>query len=456
MRKVLLLTLVVIATMVALSLLPDGLTIGRYEVLPAHALDDLLPAGAGEAGQEADSIIGLAEEHVDTCPEGKTCIVDFAADRRGMTPLYVALARRAALGRPVRIAVLGDSYIQGDILTEPLRALLQQAYGGCGVGLVPMSNSKSNQFRRSVKHEFGQWQEFLANQRSGYDAARYGTITASYFTAEGHTWTSLTGVTHSAHLDSCYSSTLIYYAPDGGASASATATINGSATLRHSLGGSAGYGAVSVDGHMGSVRWDIDNHGLTFIGASMDAAPGGVVLDNFAMESLTGYHLGNIPQDHLRGFDNVRHYDLVVLMFGQNIANVKASSASAYNSYVKHMTGVIDALKQGMPGTGFLIVSIGDRNVKRGGAWVTPDGIKLMIAAQQRVAMECGTAFFNLYDAMGGEGSVARLVEQGMANKDYTHINHRGGAQLAPLLADAIEWGYDCYERRHGGKGGTR
>lgn len=36
--------------------------------------------------------------------------------------------------RPVRIAVLGDSFIEGDILTADLRERLQQAYGGGGAG----------------------------------------------------------------------------------------------------------------------------------------------------------------------------------------------------------------------------------------------------------------------------------------------------------------------------------
>ncbi len=444
--------------MIALSLLPEGLSVGQYKIVPGHALDDLLSEGPGAMNAEVDSIAGLAEEHVDTCPEGKTCIIDFSPDGHGMKPLYDALARKAALGRPVRIAVLGDSYIQGDILTAPLRSLLQQAWGGSGVGLVPMSNSGSNEFRRSVKHEFGRWEEHLANKRSGYDAARYGTLTASYFTTASSTWTALTGVNKYARLDSCYSSTLIYYAPTATATARVSVTPDGKTTLRHTLGGTPGFGAVSVDGLMGGVRWDIESssNNMTFIGVSMDPTTDGIALDNFAMESLSGYHLGSIPESLLSDFDRVRHYDLVVVMFGQNIANVKATKASNYDGYIKQMSRVMELLKSSMPDTGFLLVSIGDRNVKRAGSWVTPDGIKLMVAAQQTVAMESGVAFFNLYEAMGGEGSVASLVEAGMANKDYTHINHRGGEKLAPLFADAMLWGYECYGRHYTKKGGDR
>ena len=41
---------------------------------------------------------------------------------------------RGAAGRPVRIAVLGDSFIEGDIITADLREQLQNLCGGRGVG----------------------------------------------------------------------------------------------------------------------------------------------------------------------------------------------------------------------------------------------------------------------------------------------------------------------------------
>lgn len=38
--------------------------------------------------------------------------------------------------RPVHIAYFGDSFIEADILTGDLRDMLQERYGGCGVGFV--------------------------------------------------------------------------------------------------------------------------------------------------------------------------------------------------------------------------------------------------------------------------------------------------------------------------------
>ena len=38
----------------------------------------------------------------------------------------------------IRIAYLGDSMIEGDLITQTLRELLQKEYGGQGVGFLPI------------------------------------------------------------------------------------------------------------------------------------------------------------------------------------------------------------------------------------------------------------------------------------------------------------------------------
>ena len=72
---------------------------------------------------------------MDTCRAGMTCIEDYSdSTMRGMTRFYQALDELAKAPRPVRIAYFGDSFIEADILTADLREMLQQKYGGCGVG----------------------------------------------------------------------------------------------------------------------------------------------------------------------------------------------------------------------------------------------------------------------------------------------------------------------------------
>jgi len=70
-------------------------------------------------------------------------------------------------------------------------------------------------------------------------------------------------------------------------------------------------------------------------------------------------------------------------------------------------------------------------------------GVLGLIQAQKRVAIDTHVAFWDLYSAMGGEGSIVEMVQRGEANKDYTHINHRGGNRIARYLYDALMLGYE-------------
>ncbi len=62
-------------------------------------------------------------------------------------------------GKGARIAWFGDSFIEGDILVQDVREVLQKVFGGKGVGLVP-ATSITAQFRQSVHHTFSKdWEE---------------------------------------------------------------------------------------------------------------------------------------------------------------------------------------------------------------------------------------------------------------------------------------------------------
>ena len=386
---------------------------------------------------------------IDTCRAGMTCIDDMADDEeRGMTPLYEALENIDSLGRPVRIAVLGDSFIEGDILTDNLRALLQQRYGGCGVGFVPMA-CDSPGFRRSVRqHSSDGWTSHHANDHGGYDS-RWANLTGHYYFASSGATMSLNGVSYLSRLDTCQQST--FYCMGNG-TGRVTATINGTRTQSFDLNPNGHVQAVSVNGKMGRVEWRVDRDGgLTYLGASMEDTHG-IVVDNYALRSSNGRHLRNISAQMFADLDQLRHYDLVIVMYGLNVAGRRASEFASYHDL---MVDGIERMKQSMPGTGFLVVSVSDREEKRGGGFRTMRGVVSMVNAQQRIAYDARVAFWNLYTAMGGEGSMVQMVQQKQANLDYTHINFKGGARLAQLFYDVITWGHEQYHRQVT-KGGGR
>ena len=64
--------------------------------------------------------------------------------------------------------------------------------------------------------------------------------------------------------------------------------------------------------------------------------------------------------------------------------------------------------------------------------------IKSMTAAQRLTAQKCGVAFWDTYEAMGGEGSIVDWRKRGLVNGDYIHINGKGGAELAGMFVGSL------------------
>ena len=83
----------------------------------------------------SDSVLSIPIDTIIHAPkaprEGELVIIeDYTTDQVGLIQLRNALAQ----GSMARIAVVGDSYIEGDIFTQDLREKLQSTYGGEGVG----------------------------------------------------------------------------------------------------------------------------------------------------------------------------------------------------------------------------------------------------------------------------------------------------------------------------------
>ena len=346
------------------------IAVGDYEVKPVDFLSDLLPVDSSAAPLQTPSAVAeaaLLDAKAEPCPKGVTCIEDYSAGKaHGMHWFYQALSKRKSLGRPVRIAYFGDSFIEGDILTADLRQLLQKRFGGCGVGFVD-TDSPFTKLRASVKHTAGGWVEHNVLKKEGLDMASLG-VSQRYAQGGAGAFVEYGGVKDYACLDSFEVATL--FLKDGG-----------------------------------------------------------------------GTTLAGVAEKHLKALNEAHPYDLIVLQFGLNVANKKQKD---YKGYIKQMVPVLRHFKTCFPKAAILIVSIGDREDKTNGQLTTMPGVKELLAQQQTMAAEAGLPFWNLYEAMGGEGGIRRMAEANPpeAGKDYTHINRRGGKRVAKALYKALMHGF--------------
>lgn len=147
----------------------------------------------------------------------------------------------------------------------------------------------------------------------------------------------------------------------------------------------------------------------------------------------------------MRKFNDVLHYDLIILHFGTNVLNYGTVD---YTWYEQQMAQVTRHLKECFPTADILVISIADKATKVEMEMKTDRAVEPLIKAQRNYAEKTGAGFINLYHLMGGNGSMVKWVEKDpvLANKDYTHFNSSGSKKVAKLIFDEIEKGYKIYK----------
>lgn len=441
--KIFLLVLVTVLLLLPCQWLP-ALQIGNYEIKRTALLADVLPTA-----DEADTValpalapVKPVKARRDSCPPGVVCIDDYEdASQRGMTPFFRALSERETLGRPVRIAYLGDSFIEADILTGPLRDLLQQHYGGCGVGFVEIA-APFAAYRTTLKHTYGGWNTFSVLDKGKYEN-RFLNLNGRYFTPRSTAWAELSGH-RNGRADSADVHTL-YLQTDQPAKVGLKLDDHPMWALPVEGGGR--IRAVSLDQRAACARWQVPAGSHVVCWGAAEEGRKGVSVDNYSLRGSSGMQLASITDEVLRQYAEVRPYDLIVIQYGLNVAEKKKTN---YRAYAVQMQKIVERLKQCLPQAGFLIVGVGDReNRLADGQLHTMPGVKALMRYQQNLAADCHVAFWNLYEGMGGEGSIRRMAEAkpAEAQKDYTHINAKGGRRVAEALFKALKYGYEQYQK---------
>lgn len=379
----------------------------------------------------------------DSCREGLTCIEDYSDSIGGLSHFYASLNAIGEMDRPVRIAVFGDSFIEGDIFVSDLRQMLQKQFGGSGIGYVDITSNVAG-FRPTVLHTFSGWSSHSAVD-SAYARKKLGP-TGHYFVAgKKGAWVNLEGTSRYATLCKKGERSYIYY-ENKNPLMTLSASVNGGPadTILPSV---SGHMAQShIDGDISSVRWTVQNpDSALFFGVSMESRSG-VLVDNFTMRGSAGHHILSVPRDRMKTFARLRQYDLIILEYGLNVASDKVTD---YSYYTVSLVKIINTLRACFPGTSILVMSVGDRCAKdEYGDYVTMPGVRELVAYQQAAAMKTGVCFWNLYEAMQSVGGMNAFVnsEPAKANKDYTHINFRGGREVARMLYESLMFGKELYD----------
>lgn len=428
-----------IAFLTFFSFLPP-LRIGGYQLRKIDLLADVRKNSSdptSDAPQTQDTIqrvIDSISKHAQRIrPPGPIGMEDYSPDKSGLANFFKALANTTS-GNSVRIAVFGDSFIEGDVFCGNLRDTLQRLFGGEGVGFVPIT-SEVTTFRRTIKHSFHGFTTYsLINKKDTTKAYEIGPAGFCFLPQEGN-WVEYKGAPQNRLRK--FPSLKLYYKSDG--KTNLTLTVDDSTLLPHLLRPSEGnlrewkYEASPFS----SVRFSVDNpDSIALFGACFEGDTG-VTVDNFSLRGNSGIVLGNISDKMLVQFNKYRDYKLIVLQYGLNVVR---EDSLTYSWYASRMIRVINKLKRVFPETSFILMSVSDRSTKSSGKFETMKAIPAMRNAQRYIAEKTGIVFWDLYQAMGGENSMVRYVnaKPALAAKDYTHLTFKGGRKLAVYFVNSL------------------
>jgi hypothetical protein len=173
----------------------------------------------------------------------------------------------------------------------------------------------------------------------------------------------------------------------------------------------------------------------------------GIIVDNFSMRGISGTILKGLSTEKLGQFNDLLHYDLIILEYGLNVLEANRTN---YEQYGENMIETIQHLQACFPETDFLLIGISDRSMRKNGQYQTMPAVPAMLAVQKKICAGTGIMFWNLYEAMGGENSMLGFVQSSppRANKDYTHLTFKGGEYIGNLLFETFIYEKERYDEK--------
>jgi len=357
------------------------------------------------------------------------------------------LERAGATGL-VRISVWGDSNVASDLVTAWLRRKLQARFGDGGHGFVLPANSDEYYVHSDVERSASTgWRvsrivgPLAADGRYGLGGASFRSRWTTDFTrVETRAGGGFGGkvsrfaIDHLAHPDGPEVEVQV----DG----SSRQVIDTRAEVARTV-------VTEVKVADGPHTLVLRPRGPDFrlFGMWLEREGPGVVVDALGLAGAKVRYLGRIDPAHFQQQLQLREPHLWVFNYGVNAGQEGLQFPMA--EYERTMVEVVRAMQAALPEASCLIVSPNDL------AWKTPQGDYLskqimadLSATQRAVAAATGCAFWDLYQAMGGSGSMGQWIERELARSDMLHPTAAGAELLGRWLYLALMDGYARHRQR--------
>ncbi len=432
--------------------------ISTSELLTDSVISDLAEKPGREETNKYDTVRANADSLRNSIPP-----IEYpGGDNTVLHPVFKALKNLKRSGKLIRIMHYGDSQIEGDRMTSLIRNKLQAKFGGSGIGLVPASQLYGYKF--SMVHENSDnWHRYTiyGNVDTTITHRRYGVLgcfctfspvvrdTMTDDTVSYQAWISFAESKYSYQNTKQFLQCRIFYG------------YNDEPFLNEiSRGGELIDAEILPPSHkLNELKWlfgePVSSLTLKFEGRSSPEIYGlaldgmnGVAVDNIAMRGCSGTVFTKIDRELLQEMYGMLNVKLIILQFGGNVVPYIAEN---YKYYEKWFYSQIKRLYSVCPDVSIIVIGVADMSVKEKDRYVTYPNLKKVRNALKDATFKAGAAYWDMYEAMGGENSMPSWVfaEPPLASKDFVHFNPKGARIIAQMFYNSFIYEYNKYEKTH-------
>lgn len=377
---------------------------------------------------------------------------------------WASLSQKPSL---VRIVHYGDSQIEGDRISDYIRARLQRKFGGCGVGIVPFLELQAS--RSTITTEAsGNWSKYAVygSNNKANKTGHYGILAAAYrfspptpkdsLAPAEQAWRATSRFRETRFSDDFANATqienikFIYASPFAKVAARIKLENSRDTTLELALRQERQVTVVeqSIPAKFKKLSVSLESaEGSEFFGIALDCNQG-VALDNVAMRGSSGIEFTKMNAEWLRRQYELLNVKLIIMQFG---VNVVPNVLKDYTFYENMLYNQLRFLKSVAPQADILVVGLSDMARRSGTGYASYPNVPRIRNAQKAAAFRAGCAFWDLYEAMGGEGAMVSWVNNKppLAGKDYTHFTPKGARLVGEMLYNALMKEYENYKIRN-------
>lgn len=400
----------------------------------------------------ADSLFLLPDSLLPTDTTG----VDSIVIPQDLDPHYYLTAFYNALDSAsmmqIRIIHYGDSQIEEDRITNVLRELWQAQYGGGGVGLIPLHQTIPTSSVRQwisinggVQSTQGGPKRYLcygpgSMRMKGDDYGVMGQAAAMNNALVGGSQSIIMNTApFSKKLKSYNYYNQLRILADG-----ITVSFRKPETgVTDSL--VSGTGIFQLPDSTTEYKIHLKGKGYVY-GISLET-PTGVIVDNIPMRGCSGTIFTRIDSLMLSNFYRESNTRLIILQYGGNmIPNTK--TIKGLNGYIESLRQQVRYLRACAPQASILFIGPSDMSTRINGVMTTYPMVPRMDEALAQMAKEEQIAYWSMYKAMGGHGSMVSWRRQGLAANDYVHFAKSGATKVARLLHEWFQWTPDSLPKQ--------